>query len=122
MLTTIKSGLMTDPFSFDGEENDDGTLPLISILRECCILHLSELGEAQVKKFGEQRLKTRKAVSWNATPNLKIHTFDALTRTKVIKTADNKTITVAPDRGLFGRLVISAKSRDINLKEVFRPQ
>ena len=68
--------------------------------------------------FVEERLNTNEVLFWNALPNLKIKTFTTLAKKTKIKTADDKTITVAADRDLFGRLVISAKSRDINLKEV----
>jgi len=56
--------------------------------------------------------------SGNALPNLKIKTFNTLAKKKKVKTSELKVITVAADRELFGRLVISAQSRDINLKDV----
>jgi len=92
LLSTITSGLMTNPFSCDEEENDDETLPLINIAvgvvmppdHAKCLLQSYKLGEAQMKMFVEQRLKTCKVVFWIWTPNLKSHTFDTLAKTKVI--------------------------------------
>jgi len=49
---------------------------------------------------------------------LKIKTFTALTKKIQVKTADEKVITMGADRDLFGRLLIVANVRQINLKEV----
>jgi len=43
---------------------------------------------------------------------------DTLAKKKKVKTSDHKVITVAADRELFGRLVISAESRDVILKDI----
>ena len=72
----------------------------------------------QMDTFVADRIQTHKVAFWNAIPNLKIKTFDTLAKKTKIKTADNKVVTVAADRALFGRLVISARSRNINLKDV----
>ena len=127
LLSTITSGLMTDPFSLDEVDNDSNDpLPLINIATGVVmpqdvtrrLLSCYELGRAQMTTFVEERLNTNEVLFWNALPNLKIKTFTTLAKKTKIKTSDDKTITVAADRDLFGRLVISAKSRDINLKEV----
>ena len=51
-------------------------------------------------------------------PNLKIKTFTTLTKKIQVKAADEKVITVGAHRDLFGRLLIVANVRQINLKEV----
>ena len=72
LLTLITSGLMTDRFSLD--ENDDEISPLIN----------------------------------GATSE------DIV----IILVHDEKVLTINADHELFGRLVIAAKSRDINLEDV----
>ena len=51
---------------------------------------------------------------WDPVPNLKVKKVN-------VKAADDKVITaVNVDRDLFGRLLITANTRKINLKEVLR--
>jgi len=68
--------------------------------------------------FVEQMLNTDGVLFWNSLPNLKIKTLNTLAKKKKVKTSDQKVITVATDRELFGNLVIAAQSRDINLNDV----
>ena len=71
-----------------------------------------------MKTFVEQRLNTNEVKFWDFLPNLKIKTFAILVKKKTVKTADEKVITLNTDRELVGRLVIAAKSRDSNLREI----
>ena len=66
--------------------------------------------------FAEQRLNN--TTFWDSLQNLKIKTFASLVKKKTVKLVDENVITGNADGELFGRLVIAAKSRDINLKDV----
>ena len=124
LLTVITSGLMSDPFS--SNENEDDISPLINIatgvrmpfaLAERLVSSF-ENGTAQMTMFVEQRLNTNNTNFWDSLPNLKIKTFASLVKKKTLKLVDEKVLTINADRELFGRLVIAAKSRDINMKDV----
>ena len=116
---------MTDPFSAD--EDEDDISPLINIatfvrmsvaLAERLVSSLVN-GTAQMTMFvEEQRLNTNSTNCWYSLPNLNIKTFASLVKKKTVKLVDEKVLTTNADRELFGRLVIAAKSRDINLKYV----
>ena len=127
LISTITSGLVTDPFSLDGLENeDDDALPLINIVTRVVmppanvqrILQCYELGKTEMEAFVEERLNSSETLFWDAIPSLKIKTFESLSQRTKVKTHNDKMFTIAADRDLFTRLTISAKSRDINLKEV----
>ena len=92
LLTVKTSGLMTDPFSLD--EDDDEISPLIKIATDVRIpfaltehlvssLRLALLG--QITKFVEQRLITNNTTFWDSLPNLKIKTFASLVKKKTVK-------------------------------------
>lgn len=57
---------------------------------------------------------------WSKISKLNLKTFASLAKTNQIKCADQKIITISADRNLFGRLLIAAKCRDIDVKEVLR--
>ena len=124
LLTVITSGLMTDPFSLD--EDDADVSPLINIatgvrmpfaLAER-LVSSCDIGTDQMTMFVKQRLDTNNTKFWDSLPNLKIKTFASLVKKKTVKLVDEKVLTINADRELFGRLVIAAKSRDINLNDV----
>lgn len=126
ILSTVTSGLMTNPFCLDDEDDGDSRIPLTNIATgvvmpkdgEQHLLQSYELGKTQMNTFVEQRLNTSEVPFWNPIPKLGIKTFSTLAKKKAVKTTDDKMITVSADRELFGRLVISAKTRQIDLKEV----
>ena len=51
-------------------------------------------------------------------PNNKVKTFSSVSTKVSVKAMDEKLITVNADRDLFGRLLLAANARQINLKEV----
>ena len=67
--------------------------------------------------FVKQRLETSEVNFWDPVPNLKVKSFSAMAKKTNVK-ANDKVITVSADRDLFGRLLIAANTREINLKEV----
>ena len=124
LLTVITSELMTDPFSLDNV--DDGISSLINIATgirmppdaATRMVNSYQIGTAQMTTFVEQRLNTNEVTFWDSLPNLKIKTFATLSKKKTVKLTDEKVITLSADRELFGRLLITGKSRDINLREL----
>ena len=67
-----------------------------------------------MKNFVEKRVNSKTESFWDPVPNLKVKKVN-------VKAADDKVITaVNVDRDLFGRLLITANTRKINLKEVLR--
>ncbi len=125
LLIVITSGLMTDPLSLD--EDDDEISPLIKISTDVGLRMPFALNErlvstlrlallSQITKFVEQRLNANNTTFWDSFPNLKIKTFASLVKKKTVKLVYEKVLVINADRELFGRLVIAAKSRVINLK------
>ena len=55
---------------------------------------------------------------WDAIPNLRIKTFNTTTKKVRIPSSNQKAVVMTEDRNLFGRLLIVAKVREINLRDV----
>ena len=67
-----------------------------------------------MKNFVEKRVNSKTESFWDPVLNLKVKKVN-------VKAADDKVIiAVNVDRDLFGRLLITANTRKINLKEVLR--
>ena len=73
-------------------------------------------GAEEAKKFRRQRMDSDEVSFWSKISK----TFASLAKTNQIKCADEKIITISADRNLFGRLLIAAKCRDVDVKEVLR--
>ena len=71
-----------------------------------------------MNSFIQQRLNSNDVSFWDAIPNLKIETFIATTKKTTVKASNEKLITTAEDRDLFGRLLIVAKVRQVKLRKV----
>ena len=71
-----------------------------------------------MNSFIEQRLKTNTVSFWDAIPNLKINTFSSTTKKTTIKSTKLNLMTLTEDRDLFGRLMIVAKVRQVNVKDI----
>ena len=71
-----------------------------------------------MKTFVKKRFQTNEVSYWDAIPKLGIKTFSSMTKKVKVKAGDEKSITVHADRDLFGRLLIVANARQINLMEV----
>ena len=80
------------------------------------LLSSTEKGQQQMDTFVKQRLDTSEVNFWDPVPNLKIKTFST-TAKKTDVNANDRVITVSADRDLFGRLLIAANTRVINLNE-----
>ena len=82
------------------------------------LLRSFEIGTAQMRMFVEQIRNTTNTQFCESLSNLKINTVASLVKKKTVKLVDEKVLTSNADHERFGRLVIGAKSRDINLKDV----
>lgn len=71
-----------------------------------------------MKTFLKKRSQTNEVSYWDAIPKLSIKTFSSMTKKVKVKAGDEKSITVHADRDLFGRLLIVANTRQINLMDV----
>ncbi|MCG7875527.1 MAG: hypothetical protein N0C90_04285, partial [Candidatus Thiodiazotropha endolucinida] len=124
LMDMFSSGMLSNPFVKQGEDNE--VMPLVNFASGTVmpraaaekLIQANELGAAQMNEFIAKRLKSNAVSFWDALPNLKIPLFTKLTETKKVKVADEKTATIAADRELFGRLIIAAKARDIDVKDV----
>ena len=79
-------------------------------------------GAEEAKKFRRQGMSnTGDEVSfWSKISKLNLKIFASLAKTNQIKCVDEKIITISADRNLFGRLLIAAKCRDVDVKEILR--
>ena len=75
-------------------------------------------GQEKMNTFVKKRIQTNEVSYWDAIPKLSIKTFSSMTKKVKVKAGDEKSITVHADRDLFGRLLIGANARQINLMEV----
>ena len=75
-------------------------------------------GQEQMTTFVKKRINSHDVSFWHSIPNLKIKTFSSMSKKVKVKYGDDKSITVHADRDLFGRLLIVANVRQINLQEV----
>ena len=124
-LVSTVLDVMTDPFCLENADDED-SCSLLNIATGVVmpgekadrLITSTELGEKQMKDFVEKRLNTNEVKFWEPLPHLKVKTFASLSKQKKIRTADEKILTVNADRDLFGRLLIAANSRGVQLREV----
>eukprot|EP00058_Branchiostoma_floridae_P009808 XP_002595296.1 hypothetical protein BRAFLDRAFT_128105 [Branchiostoma floridae] len=122
MRAMFEVGLMTNPFCADVSQDIH---PLINfatgvVMPEDAAVRLIsayEIGLQQCSTFVRQRLDSNEKGFWEPLPHLKIKTFHSLSQKRRM-TTNEKVVTISADRDLFGRLVIAARSRQIDLKEV----
>lgn len=125
LVSAFSSELMTNPFDLSKHTAGE-VLPLLNIATGVVVpselthqlIHAVELGRNQMEEFIDQRLKANTRSFWDPIPQLKLKTFASLSQKKKLKTRKEKTQVVSADRNLFGRLIIAAKSRDVDLKDV----
>lgn len=110
---------MTHPFVDDTGElvNFATGVVLPSSIAEK-LLASTDKGREQMKTSVEKRLNTDETSFWDPVTSLKIKTFSTTTKKTSIKSTNEKLVSVSTDRDLFGRLLIAANARQINLREV----
>ena len=74
--------------------------------------------QRSMEAFISTRINTNEVSFWDPLSKLKINTFSSAAKKMEVKATNNKVITLNTDRELFGRLLVVAKQRDIDLREV----
>ncbi|KAK3746852.1 hypothetical protein QZH41_000041 [Actinostola sp. cb2023] len=122
LVSCFTSGMMVDPFVC--EENDAlinfGTGVVLPDGAVESLLTCVEKGREQMREFVDKRINSNTVSFWDPVPSLKVKTFSSLTKRIQVKSTNDKMITINADRDLFGRLLIAAKVREIDLKEILR--
>ncbi|KAK3750308.1 hypothetical protein QZH41_001776 [Actinostola sp. cb2023] len=122
LMSSFTTKLMADPFMLPG---DDETLPLTNIATGVVLsediadrlLRATELGSSRMTEFVQARMNTDELNFWEPLSKLKIKTFSVSAK-KISVQKDNRIVTLSEDRELFGRLLVVASTRDVDLREV----
>ncbi|KAK3696845.1 hypothetical protein QZH41_003454 [Actinostola sp. cb2023] len=126
IIECFTSGLMTNPFALDATATPEEKLPLVNIASGVTLpnkvseqlVHATKEGHKRMKDFINNRLDHQETSFWDPISKLKIKTFSTITKVAKIKTSNEKVLTINADRELFGRMVVVARKRDIDLKDV----
>ena len=120
LLDCFSGGLMEDPFSEETSEDliNFATGVVLPTELADALISCTERGRQQMSSFINKRVNANDVSFWDAIEKLKVKTFMATTKTIRLKAADEKLITVKADRDLFGRLLIVAGVREVNLRDV----
>ena len=115
--------LMLDPFEFKETINDKAMVsPLINVdtglvpgnLIAESLLSSFLKGKQCMKDFLEKRVRAKDVGFHEPLPQLDLKTFTATRRKGQAAVKDNKLKSFSADRELFGRLMVIAKSRDLD--------
>ena len=68
-----------------------------------------------MEDFISTRINSNEVNFWDPLRKLKINTFSSAAKKMEVKATNDKIITLTTDRELFGRLLVVAKQRDIDL-------
>ena len=126
LLSMFKSKLMTNMFELPhGSESE--CVQLVNIASGVVVptemvqslVHAKDIGREKMDTFIQDRMDSNTKSFWDAIPQLKLKTFANLAQKKIVRAKDEKAQMINADRELFGRLIIAAKSRDVDLKSVF---
>ena len=82
------------------------------------LLKSTKKGRDQMNKFVEKQSNPNEISFWDPVEKLKVKTFKSTTKSVQVKAVNDKLVTVGADRELFGRLLIAANIRQINLEDV----
>ncbi|CAH3141995.1 unnamed protein product, partial [Porites evermanni] len=120
LIACFSSNLMTNPFECDADNQllniaTGVVLPPESAQR---LLESTEIGKKNMEAFIQDRLNTNKVSFWEPLKQLKIKTFASTKKKITLKSTNEKVISIDADRNLFGRLLIVANSREVNLRDV----
>ena len=119
LVSCFTTELMANPFTQESESLVNFATGVVLPNDSADVLIRStEKGREQMNTFVEKRLNTNQVSFWDLIPKLKVKTFESTTRKIQVKAVNDKLVTVGADRELFGRLLIAANVRQINLKEV----
>ena len=117
-------GLHVNPFDLSWE--DEEPAPLLNIATGVVLppetahqlLGTKQTGAARVKEFMSKRLDSVAISFWDEITKANVATFASLSNKVKLRKAEEKEVTLNADRSLFGSLLVVAKSRHIDLREV----
>ena len=126
LVASFNSGLLTNPFDIPNDRDISEKLSLLNIATGVVLpeqasdrlLDATELGKRSMEAFISTRINTNEVSFWDPLSKLKINTFSSAAKKMEVKATNDKVITLNTDRELFGRLLVVAKQRDIDLQEV----
>ena len=119
LVSCLTTELMANPFTQESESLVNfATGVVLPNDSADGLIRSTEKGRQQMNTFVEKRLNTNQVSFWDPIPKLKVKTFESTTRKIQVKAVSDKLVTVGADRELFGRLLIAANVRQINLKQV----
>ena len=119
LISCFTSDLMSNPFTQETESLVNfATGVVLPVDIADGLVSSTKEGSEQMNTFVEKRLNSNQISFWDPIPKLKVKTFEVTTKKVQVKAANDKLVTVGADRDLFGRLLIAANVRQINLKEV----
>jgi hypothetical protein len=82
------------------------------------LIDAKKLGQESLSTFVAERLESQEKSFWDRIAKLGIKTFSHLSTFSKMRTSDNRCAIATSDRDLFGRLLVVAQMRDVQLKEV----
>lgn len=119
LLSCFSTGLTTDPFSCGITDlmNLASGVVLPADLAEA-LVSCTNKGLEHMTTFIEKGINTNTISFWDPISKVKVKTFETTVKKVQLKAADEHLITVKSDRDLFGRLMIVANAREVNIREV----
>jgi len=106
LISCFTTDMMTNPFRPDSESLINFATGVVLPTEVADkLVNSTDKGREQMNAFVEKRLNTNEISFWDPIPNLKIKTFESMTKKVQVKAANEKLVTVGADRDLFGRLL-----------------
>ena len=126
LVSSFISGLLTNPFDLPDDHDISQKLSLLNIVTGVVLpeqatdrlLDATEMGKSSMGNLISTRINTNDVNFWDPLPKLKINTFTSAAKKMEVKATNDKIITLTTDRELFGRLLVVAKQRYIDLLQV----
>ena len=126
LVATFAGGLLSSPFHIPDDTADGEDLVPLSnranrvVLPESVPIRLlgaSELGRQNMTSIS-RRIQNSQTIFWDPVKKLNISTFSGVARKVTVESQKEKVVSINDDRKLFGRLLVAAKKREVNLQEV----
>ena len=118
LVSCFTSGTMVNPFGDTEDLVNFATGVVLPTHVADVFLNSTKRAKDQMDLFITSRLNTNATGFWKPIPSLKVKTFSSITKKVQVKVTNEKLFTVSADRDLFGRLLIAANARSINLRKV----
>lgn len=119
IVTCFKSGLIKNPFLEDSHSLSNiatGVVLPADVAER--LVTIVDKGQEQVSSFIQERWNSNNVSFWNSIPSLTIKTFCSMMKKTTFKSTNDKLVAITEDRDLFGRLLIVANVRQVNLREI----